>query len=389
MKKKRKSNLQRKVLTVSVILALLIIAGGTFAWFTSKDEVINKLTAVNNYGVSITEDFTAPENWLPGQEVNKDVWAINTGNVDALVRMAFTSQMKLTYGTDNYNWQQNFNGDVLDISGMLTGLAGKELIALSEAEAAELQSGKVLMLEGTQVNREMTDASGYRPTASGIYIYTTAEEKAQLLRDAGFSFGGSTFGAYLYLTDADAQNLANAEYEAGYYAIQITRLKKSAVQPGVYAFSIEVAVPYVAERVEEIAESSLSYDFTKINDAAEPSIAVSYEDEIKINIRLASGWSTNWTWNEAEKAFYYKNTLKAGVTSEMLIDSVELDESVEGGEYKAFDYFLKVMLDSVQTTVDETGNETADAVPDTWGMQPTVTLTDGKISAIDWSVPTP
>lgn len=389
MKKKRKSNLQRKVLTVSVILALLIIAGGTFAWFTSKDEVVNKLTAVNDYGVVISEDFTAPENWLPGQEVNKDVWALNTGSVDALVRMAFTSQIKLTYGTDNYNWKQDFDGDTLDISGLLAGLAGKELIALSEAEAAELQLDKVLMLEGTQVNRETEDASSFRPTNSGIYIYTTEAEKEQLLKDAGFSFGGSTFGAYLYLTDTDAQSLANAEYGSGYYAIQLTRLKKAAVQPGVYAFSIEVAVPYVAERVEEIAESSLTYDFTKINDAAEPSIAVSYEDEIKINIRLAADWASNWNWNEAEKAFYYKNSLKAGVTSEMLIDSVELDESVEGSEYRAFDYFLKVMLDSVQITADADGNETADTAPDTWGMQPAVSLTDGKISAIDWSVPTP
>lgn len=82
MKGKRKSGLQRRVLAASVILSLLIVVGGTFAWFTSYDEVVNKLTAVYNYGVSITEEFTAPENWLPGQEVNKDVQAVNTGNVD-------------------------------------------------------------------------------------------------------------------------------------------------------------------------------------------------------------------------------------------------------------------------------------------------------------------
>ena len=58
--------------------AAMIIAGSTFAWFTSKDEVTNRLTANSDYGVSIVESFAPPANWLPGQTVNKDVYAVNT-----------------------------------------------------------------------------------------------------------------------------------------------------------------------------------------------------------------------------------------------------------------------------------------------------------------------
>ena len=53
------------------------------------------MSASANYDVSIAEDFQPPENWLPGQKINKDVSAVNTGNVDAFVRMWLGGQMRL------------------------------------------------------------------------------------------------------------------------------------------------------------------------------------------------------------------------------------------------------------------------------------------------------
>ena len=92
-----KSKKRRRVLGASCILAALIIAGSSFAWFTSKDEVTNRLTANADYGVSIVESFVPPKNWLPGQEINKDVYAVNTGNVDAYVKEKITGILNYTY----------------------------------------------------------------------------------------------------------------------------------------------------------------------------------------------------------------------------------------------------------------------------------------------------
>ena len=86
-KNKKKTARDRRVLIAALLVGALIMAGSTFAWFTSKDEVTNRLSASANYGVSIAEDFQPPEDWIPGQPVNKDVSAVNTGNVDAFVRM--------------------------------------------------------------------------------------------------------------------------------------------------------------------------------------------------------------------------------------------------------------------------------------------------------------
>lgn len=93
--KKKKTAKQRRILIVALIVAAAIIAGSTFAWFSSKDEVTNRLTASANYNVSIVEDFQPPADWLPGQTINKDVAAVNTGNVDAFVRMWLDGHLRL------------------------------------------------------------------------------------------------------------------------------------------------------------------------------------------------------------------------------------------------------------------------------------------------------
>ncbi len=95
MTKKKKSAKQRRVLIVAVIVAIAIVAGSTFAWFTSKDEVTNRLSASADYNVAIAEDFQSPEEWIPGQTINKDVSAVNTGSVDAFVRMWLGGQLKV------------------------------------------------------------------------------------------------------------------------------------------------------------------------------------------------------------------------------------------------------------------------------------------------------
>ena len=79
--------------------AIILFARTTFAWFTSKDEVTNRLTANADYGVSIVESFTPPKNWLPGQEINKDVYSVNTGNVDAFVKEDIAGVLNYTYET--------------------------------------------------------------------------------------------------------------------------------------------------------------------------------------------------------------------------------------------------------------------------------------------------
>ena len=82
---KKKTSKEKRVLIGALCVAAVMVAGSTFAWFTSKDEVTNRLSAQADFGVKIVESFAPPKNMLPGQEVNKDVYAVNTGSIDAFV----------------------------------------------------------------------------------------------------------------------------------------------------------------------------------------------------------------------------------------------------------------------------------------------------------------
>ena len=44
------------------------------------------MSANADYGVKIVESFTPPKMWVPGQEVDKDVYATNTGSIPTFVR---------------------------------------------------------------------------------------------------------------------------------------------------------------------------------------------------------------------------------------------------------------------------------------------------------------
>lgn len=65
---KKKTAREKRVLVASLLVAAVMVGGSTFAWFTSKDEVTNRLSASAQYDVSIAEDFQPPEDWVPGQD---------------------------------------------------------------------------------------------------------------------------------------------------------------------------------------------------------------------------------------------------------------------------------------------------------------------------------
>ncbi|MEE5992703.1 MAG: BsaA family SipW-dependent biofilm matrix protein [Oscillospiraceae bacterium] len=130
-KKKRKNSRERRALVGALCTAAVIVAGSTFAWFTSQDEVTNRLSASANYDVSIAEDFQPPENWLPGQKINKDVSAVNTGNVDAFVRMWLGGQMRLlNEETTTANMKEAVKPTNTSLTSDLAAVTDKDMLAL-------------------------------------------------------------------------------------------------------------------------------------------------------------------------------------------------------------------------------------------------------------------
>ncbi|MPQ42621.1 BsaA family SipW-dependent biofilm matrix protein [Clostridium tarantellae] len=127
-----KKNEHRKnivpLLLVIFFVSLILLVGGTYAWFSNAQNKSNKFT-LGEIKHEIVENFNAQgpaEDILPGEVVNKDVWIHNLGKSDALLRVKVTplwidssgqstavtnNDVILNFVSDvNTNWQLGSDG---------------------------------------------------------------------------------------------------------------------------------------------------------------------------------------------------------------------------------------------------------------------------------------
>ncbi len=95
MKTDKVKNLNKKavVLVASAVLLVVVAVGGTFAWLTSKPDMLNNSFTVGTVSVEVDEELDG--------NTKKNVTIKNTGSSDAYIR-----------ATVVYNWV-NVNGDML------------------------------------------------------------------------------------------------------------------------------------------------------------------------------------------------------------------------------------------------------------------------------------
>lgn len=95
MKTDKVKNLNKKavVLVASAVLLVAVAVGGTFAWLTSKPDMLNNSFTVGTVSVEVDEELDG--------NTKKNVTIKNTGSSDAYIR-----------ATVVYNWV-NVNGDML------------------------------------------------------------------------------------------------------------------------------------------------------------------------------------------------------------------------------------------------------------------------------------
>ncbi|MBR0529843.1 MAG: hypothetical protein IJJ76_08800 [Ruminococcus sp.] len=218
---KKKSAKEKRILVASIIVAATIVAGSTFAWFTSKDEVTNRLSASAKYDVSIAEDFQPPEEWVPGQTINKDVSAVNTGNVDAFVRMWLEGEMSVmnkvavanstTIPTDKYETTGLGFTATKDADKMKElGFAYKDdsnyyrVLSKTERANAELNGTDNTVDDDTYSEVKSVQAGGYLVSAPDNAKWTyTAEQQTEIVNSenkvemvaAGTTVGTADSGA--------------------------------------------------------------------------------------------------------------------------------------------------------------------------------------------------
>ena len=110
--KKSKSNR----LALAALLALGAV-GATWAYWTQEIRVGNEFETAK-YDTTVTEEFTPPEDWMPGDEVNKDVQVTNSGTIPIFTKAVIHQEWIRTE-------------DVLDVDGSVIPPAKGEAFPLT------------------------------------------------------------------------------------------------------------------------------------------------------------------------------------------------------------------------------------------------------------------
>lgn len=161
------------------------------------------MTASSEYGVAVAENFQPPENWVPGQEINKDAGAVNTGNVDAFVRTWLNGKMRLL--------NQNTTGSTTKIANYTDTSAGSATSAFgsSGVPTTSATTDQSLISAGLT----LMDATGnYYKTLST----TQAANPALTLSTSHAGFTGTTSTALSEVQAMQSGILAYAPTDAEY-----------------------------------------------------------------------------------------------------------------------------------------------------------------------------
>ena len=387
----------KKLLIGSLGLASAVAAGATFAWFTSEDQVTNRLSAEADYNVSITESFTPPEDWTPGQEINKDVSAVNTGNIDSLVNLKFGHSFTVTG-----------KGDPIKVSDAATeDLGAKNAVEVSTDKAKSAQAGGYIVYNKDNVEENPRESSSDPFTDDGLYIFRREIKKtvdgSNKLTSVDYEYDGYYVkgGKYYRIEIADdAVTLKTDSTEVD--AVDLTKINIPTVgDEYVYKYGDDAEVTWTFVKALEADDPTATPAVdNKTTDFAEAkgirityagNDATSTDDDIIVYVEFDPAAQTNYKYNADDEKFYYNYVLPAGQeTKSALITSVTLGKETEESAYIKLDYDLDVLLDSIQASLDESKNYTNETA-DSWlsgstvnGKQGTaISDSNGKVAWAD------
>lgn len=436
--KKKNTSKEKRVLIGAICIAATVAAGSTFAWFTSTDEVTNKLSASGDYGVAIAEDFTPPTDWIPGQSIKKDVTVMNTGNVDAFARMWFTGTMRIVTETDSGTTVSSFDPTGLNTSklgGNFKYTDGTNFYRqLSESERKIMQTGELAYATGAykftsneagaieetgaayaagDVAVRLVDSDSFVPTADGLYIFRRVNSGATTEYSGYLRATVGTDVCYFAITDKTDKTGGEGNQDRQVFIKGLTNLIGTDL---ITAINDGTTLTVRTATESTIINSGLDWKYTiPATAAASPfnntnpyltasiagAAAGTQSASIKINVELNNiGDGTapdKWQHFDtagAKHTFYYTNDVDSGSQTSKLVTNVQLDSGLKEGSYVAFDFDFDVHLDSIQIVKDTDNKELDTPVSGGWtvtsGSNATAATGDAttpakEITVVEWS----
>ncbi|MDR0347296.1 MAG: BsaA family SipW-dependent biofilm matrix protein [Coriobacteriales bacterium] len=310
-------------------LAVVMIAAVTFAWFTAKDSVTNRLATarITDGSVNVVEVFTPPKTWLPGQEIKKQVAVANNGSGSVFVRVGFeevmeklnvpakSSELSIDQQTDKELIPQLFNaapyleGEWVDVTNQFASIEGLP---------SPIPDGLTLKMRTAAVEKGKT-------SHSFVFLYKiqTGDYKDQYQRvTADFDITDNV----LTIKNLAYWDFGKLQHSEMAWAA-VTNRKTSGV-PIIRPVS-DIGFPYTDK-----TDKKISLNYNKLTELT----GTTPTDKM-------------WWYNAKDGFFYYIASLPAGGITPFLLDSLKLADDA-GQEYSGMVFDLIVNMEAIQNTSD-------------------------------------
>jgi predicted ribosomally synthesized peptide with SipW-like signal peptide len=337
-----KSSIKRKpvILAGALALALVMVAATTFAWFSAKDSVENKLaTAEGLANVRIQEVFVETNNWMPGQTITKEVAVLNAGSAPALVRVSF--------------------GELLTVS---QPASGETTVFDASKEAAgkrpQTIDRSIFGAEWFEVTTEANTAKGGVKLAAD---YSPAKVYARHDATTG-SYDSYSFAVWAPIAgSAYAGQLQDIRYDRTWNNDTKT-LALSNIRYMTYQGSLTEQADWTVgtDRALTGGDIGNSIAETKLNTLpAYAAVNGKYPNYIQLNYGniAPSPTAGKWYFNAADGYFYYIGRVEAGTVTPNLLGSLLLEEDADSDYYSNMTFKLLVNMEAIQDTRDAVASE--------------------------------
>jgi len=355
--KKRKN--RPLILTMAAAFALVAILMSTFAWWSASDQVTNRLKTQSYGDAKITEIFDENEPLDPGSIVDKKVGVVNTGQIDAIVRISFTEALTLLAN----------DGKPVALSTKYDGAAGV-FPKLFEVGGSAYAGWTVL----TNTDPNFSGPGSFLGKGTGttvIYNKTTANGKDFYEFAAYTPLDGAYAGKYQFV-DLDI-TLSNAtppvidlNGSPTYY--QFTQGAKAT---GKWAALSVNHAPLNAYPAATPDNGSGLPEMVSALDSTNGYLKLIFGSAVTTDLSTAT--AGQW-WYAPDGYFYYIGKLASGQkTANLLLNAIELDIAATA-EYFTLEYELTPCMDAVQAIED--------AVLGEWGSGTNITDFIARLKAL-------
>ncbi len=309
----------RKLIAITAVtLSAVITIAATFAWFVAQDSKKNHFETGQGIDgtVNIVETFDPPTDWVPGQEILKNVSAVNNGQSDAFVRISFEEVLKKL--PNNGQMQTSTSAPAAgSIPVHVNNAAFSSANGWSAVPAGDLSAS---LPSNVHVLRKSVSAPGGKTVDSFVIYYEPAPGDTQKMT-ADFAWTGTAPNKKLDVT--------NIQYY--YYNAKVTTEADWAGKNVYVTQGTQVTPP------QTVAPN------LPTNLVADNLIHIKYG---QVSATINTG---DWWYNPADGYFYFIGKLAPGQTAPLLLDTITLDPTC-GNEYALMELDLHVLLEGIQNT---------------------------------------